>query len=104
MLLFREAFEKLEEIVKAINTQHVPLFHDATLEQVYKASLNIEQDLRKRKLVRNMTRLRPFLQRVHHYHQAVEVLCNGTPYLSWIWVRSFPILEPVLLMQFFRGR
>ncbi|KAF2872665.1 hypothetical protein BDV95DRAFT_570327 [Massariosphaeria phaeospora] len=84
-LLFKEAFEKLEAIVKATNTQHVLVFNDSTLNQLHQACRVIEEDLRKRKCVRNMARLRPFLQRIHHYYQTIEVLCNGTPYVSWIW-------------------
>jgi hypothetical protein len=25
------------------------------------------------------------LRGMEHYSKVVEVLCNGTPYLSWIW-------------------
>ncbi|PSN61329.1 hypothetical protein BS50DRAFT_534675 [Corynespora cassiicola Philippines] len=32
-----------------------------------------------------MARLQPFLHGMEHYAKVVEVLCNGTPYLSWIW-------------------
>lgn len=27
----------------------------------------------------------PFLRGMEHYSKVVEMLCNGTPYLAWIW-------------------
>jgi hypothetical protein len=61
-------------------------FQDTRLEDVWNAVLQIEQKLAARQSLRNMRRLYPFLQGLEHYSKSIEVLCNGTPYLSWIWV------------------
>jgi hypothetical protein len=47
--------------------------------------LQIERQLRARRMQKNMARLDPFLQGMEHYSKVIEVLCNGTPYLPWIW-------------------
>jgi hypothetical protein len=85
-LIFKEAFDKLKETVDSINPQHIPLFQNTKLEDVFNASREIEKALAKRKCMRNMRRLTPFLRSLEHYSKSVEILCNGTPYLPWIWV------------------
>ncbi|KAF2728956.1 ankyrin [Polyplosphaeria fusca] len=47
-----------------------------------------------------MARLQPFLQAMEHYAKVVEVLCNGTPYLSWIWA---PVKLMLMLSVDFLG-
>lgn len=65
------------------------------LKDVRDAAIQIERQLRARRTQRNMARLDPFLRGVEHYSKVVEVLCNGTPYLSWVWA-------PVKLMLMVR--
>ncbi|RWA06776.1 hypothetical protein EKO27_g8326 [Xylaria grammica] len=40
-----------------------------------------------------MRRLEPFFKGLGHYANAVGVLCNGTPYLAWIWAPITLILS-----------
>jgi hypothetical protein len=47
--------------------------------------LKIEKQLRKSRIQKNIARLDPLLRGMEHYSKVVEVLCNGTPYLSWVW-------------------
>ncbi|USP82247.1 hypothetical protein yc1106_09521 [Curvularia clavata] len=61
------------------------LFHNTQLKDVRDEALSIERRLRARRMQKNMARLDPFLRGMEHYSKVVEVLCNGTPYLSWIW-------------------
>jgi hypothetical protein len=86
-LIFHDAFSKLENIVTVDDAR---TFHSTTLSDVRDAARQIEQQLAARQCLRNMTRLRPLLDGLERYSKAVEVLCNGTPYLPWIWV-SFVI-------------
>lgn len=46
----------------------------------------IEQQLAAEQKLRNFDRLVPFLDAIETYSKALEVACNGTPYLPWIWV------------------
>lgn len=87
-LIFKEAFDKLKDTIDSINPEHTLVFQNTNLENVRNASREIEKALAKRNCLRNMRRILPFLQKLDHYSKSIEVLCNGTPYLPWIWVRS----------------
>jgi hypothetical protein len=78
----RDAFEDLQKTVSPADARD---FADATLESVQKAAPDIESQLGMRSSLRNMRRLMPLFSGLHHYSGAIEVLCNGTPYLPWIW-------------------
>ena len=68
-----------------VNPDDKRLFNNTTLKDVRDEALKIERELRARRTQRNLARLGPFLSGLEHYSKVVEVLCNGTPYLSWIW-------------------
>lgn len=78
-----QAFERFANTVTPDDRRE---FQDTHLEDVRNAALQIEQELAARRSLRNMRRLYPFLQGLEHYSKSIEVLCNGTPYLPWIWV------------------
>lgn len=80
--IIREAFEELQRTVSPPEAKD---FQSTTLEDVQKAAFDIENQLAARKTLRNMRRLMPLFQGLEHYSQSIEVLCNGTPYLPWIW-------------------
>jgi len=81
-LTLLSAFERFAATVTP-NDQRI--FNNTTLKDVRDEAIQIERQLRARRTQRNMARLEPFLKGVEHYSKVVEVLCNGTPYLSWIW-------------------
>ncbi|KAI9674908.1 MAG: hypothetical protein M1822_009011 [Bathelium mastoideum] len=60
-------------------------FNSAALQDVRNAALLVEKQLAARRSLRNMRRLQPFMHSLEHYSRSIEVLCNGTPYLPWIW-------------------
>ena len=86
----REAFEDLEQIVSPADSHD---FGSATLESVRQAALEIENQLGSRSSLRNMRRLESFFTGLQHYSATIEVLCNGTPYLPWIWAPIKLILK-----------
>ncbi|KAM0810766.1 putative NACHT domain-containing protein [Seiridium cardinale] len=61
-----------------------------------KAALDIESQLAARQSLRNMRRLMPLFQGLEHYAKVADVLCNGTPYLAWIWAPITLILRVAL--------
>lgn len=81
---FDEAFEKLNQTVSSSDAL---LFNSTTLEDVWKAATQIQQAQRKRRSLQNLRRLEPLLRGLEKYSKAIEVICNGTPYVPWIWVR-----------------
>jgi len=68
-----------------ISSADAVAFQSTTIKDVWKAAEEIEQNQRKRKSLRAMKRIEPFLEGLEKYSRCIEVLCNGTPYLPWIW-------------------
>ncbi|EMD86414.1 hypothetical protein COCHEDRAFT_1116517 [Bipolaris maydis C5] len=81
-LTLQDAFERFASTVTPEDKQ---IFHNTQLKDVREEAMRIERQLRARRMQRNMARLDPFLRGMEHYSKVVEVLCNGTPYLAWIW-------------------
>jgi hypothetical protein len=77
------AFMKLKQ---SVNPVDAVTFQSTTLEDVWKAALAIQQCQRESKSMKNMRRIEPFLKGLEKYSKSIETLCNGTPYLPWIWV------------------
>ena len=100
-LTVQDAFDRFAATV-TLDDQR--LFNDTKLKDVRDEAIKIERQLRARRTQRNMARLEPFLRGVEHYSKVVEVLCNGTPCLSWVWAPvklvlmvSFPLNAGILL-------
>lgn len=66
-------------------------FNRTDLSDVRKAALDIEKQLAAKGEARALRRLEPFLTGLGHYSEAIGVLCNGTPYLPWIWASQDPV-------------
>lgn len=81
--IFETAISKLRQTVSPADALAFRLTH---AEDVWKAAEVIQNIQRERKSLWNMRRIEPFLQALGKYSTAVDVLCNGTPYLPWIWV------------------
>lgn len=84
-LTITAAFERFKRSVTADDARR---FQDTNLNDVWDTAAEIEDKLANSKSLRNMRRIEPFLRGLEHYASIVEVLCNGTDYLSWIWVES----------------
>lgn len=59
-----------------------------SLDDVKLALRQVERQLAARQALRNFDRLAPFIDATEHYAKAIEVACNGTPFMPWIWVRT----------------
>ncbi|PKK46107.1 hypothetical protein CI102_10510 [Trichoderma harzianum] len=80
--MMREAFMELEKVIAVSDRAQLKYL---SLEDVQQAALQIEKQLAASQSLRNMRRLAPLFTGLGHYSQAIEVLCNGTPYLPWLW-------------------
>ncbi|KAG7294425.1 hypothetical protein NEMBOFW57_004496 [Staphylotrichum longicolle] len=76
------AFKDLERTISPAESRD---FASTTLEDVRRSAFELERQLAARKSLRNLRRLEPLFQGLHHYSKVIEVLCNGTPFLPWIW-------------------
>lgn len=78
----RLAFEKLED---ALHPSDARLFRSTTLEDVRSAAKIIERDQEQRRCLRNLRRIEPLFQGLARFGSAIDILCQGTPYLCFIW-------------------
>jgi hypothetical protein len=99
-LLFKDAFDKLEQTVSANHPIDARDFHSTTLQDVRAAAKQIEQELGARQCLRNMRRIEPFFAGLERYSKVVEVLCNGTAYLPWIWAPVKLVLQVSMVRVF----
>ena len=83
---FQESFDSFEKTVQRYSRTDDREFSNTTLRDVRDAAKEVERQLAARQCMRNMKRLEPFLNGLEAYSKVIEVLCNGTPFLSWIWV------------------
>ena len=84
------AFQDLQGIISPTDARDFPR---TTLENVRDAALEIERQLAARQSLRNMRRLMPLFKGLEHYSKSIDILCNGTPYLPWIWAPITLILR-----------
>lgn len=76
-----------ERFQKEISSEQVDLIQSTSkLEDVRDAVRKIERHLAATQRLRNFGRILPFLDSLEKYSKALEVACNGTDYLPWIWV------------------
>lgn len=78
----KTAFDQLDRTIRPEDSHDFPT---TTLENVKKAALDIEDQLAARRSLRNMRRLLPLFASLEHYAKVMDILCNGTPFLPWIW-------------------
>ncbi|KAI0814684.1 hypothetical protein GGR55DRAFT_686923 [Xylaria sp. FL0064] len=78
----QEAFGSLDKTISPADSRN---FANTTLQDVRLAAMQLEEQLAARRCLRNMRRLEPLFKGLEHYAKVIEVLCNGTPYLAWIW-------------------
>lgn len=81
--ILEQAFTRLK---RSVSLADACTFQSSELQEVRAAAEEIERSQRERGSVRNLKRIRPWLETLDTYSKAIEVLCNGTPYLPWIWV------------------
>lgn len=78
----RQAFERLKS---ALHPADARLFMSTTLEDVRTAAKIIERDQEQRRCLRNLRRIEPLFQALRKVGTALDVLCQGTPFLPFIW-------------------
>ena len=88
--LIEQAFKDLEKTICPADSVD---FASTTIDDVRKAALAVERQLAARGSLRNMRRLEPLFQGLDHYRNVIDVLCNGTDYLPWIWAPIKLILK-----------
>jgi hypothetical protein len=78
-----ESFRRFKDTVSASDVYE---FNHTELSAVRDAAREIEKQLAAKGDNRALRRIEPLLTGLGHYSEAMSVLCNGTPYLPWVWV------------------
>jgi hypothetical protein len=78
----KKAFDDFEATIRPDDAR---MFRSTTLEAVREAARIIERDQAQRRTLRNLRRVEPFFQAVSRLGGAIETLCQGTPYLCFLW-------------------
>jgi hypothetical protein len=85
-----DAFGKL---TTSISVEDAHDFASTELKDVWLAARMIEGQQRKRSEAQNLRRIEPFLKGLERYTKVIEVLCNGTPYMPYVWVRGHSLVR-----------
>ena len=86
----KTAYDQLDRTILPEDSRS---FQSMSLEYVKRSALAIEEQLANRRSLRNMRRLLPLFSGLENYANVIGVLCNGTPFLSWIWAPISLILR-----------
>lgn len=90
-----DAFRRFKDTVSSKDAYQ---FRDTNLKDVRDAAKDIEKQLATKGESRGLRWIAPLLNGLDHYSKAVEILCNGTPYLPWIWVLLYLTLSQIILL------
>jgi hypothetical protein len=82
------AFEKFK---RSISEEDAHTFASTKLKDVWSAIREIDSKQRKRQSAQNLRRVEPLLRGIEKYAKVVEVLCNGTPFMPYAWVRTHSV-------------
>lgn len=85
-----DAFGKLK---RSVSEEDAHKFASTELKDVWTAVREIDSRQRMRLSAQNMRRIEPMLRGIEKYTKVIEVLCNGTPYMPYVWVRTHSSLH-----------
>ncbi|KAJ9503773.1 hypothetical protein H2202_000912 [Exophiala xenobiotica] len=83
--ILNDAFRRLKD---SVSPSDALLFQKTELKDVWDAAEEIQNSQRQRQSLQALSRIKPLLDSLQRYSRVIEVLCNGTPYLPWIWLAS----------------
>lgn len=90
LLVFQDAYQRFKDVVTREDASSFVRF---SLDDVKAALRDLERRQSESRSLRNLNRIMPFLDGLERYSKVVDILCNGTPFLPWIWVRQNPKLS-----------
>lgn len=79
--------EILVSFKKRLSAEHVELFQLATFDDLKDAITRIQKEQAARKSLRNLNKIKPFMNGLSQYAQVIEVFVQAKPeILAFIWV------------------
>lgn len=92
LFIINHAFDRLRDTVS--NDDCDQMDRTRSVNDVVDAAIEIQKRLVARRENRNLRKLYPFLQGLERYSKAIDVACNGTDYMPWIWVSILGLRHP----------
>ncbi|TVY35124.1 Vegetative incompatibility protein [Lachnellula occidentalis] len=77
-----DAFHKLK---RSISENDAHDWASTELKDVWVEVRKIDSEQRKRQSAQNLRRIEPLLNGIGKYAKVIEVLCNGTPFMPYVW-------------------
>lgn len=82
----KESFESvLEDFKKDLTPKEVEKFQFATLEEFEEAALKIQKDQENTKSMKNMGRIKSFLEAMDQFGKVIDVFLNASPFVCFVW-------------------
>lgn len=97
--IISESFNKLKQ---SISDEDAHNFASTELKDVWATVREIDSAQRQRQSAQNLRRIEPLLKGIEKYAKVIEVLCNGTPFLPYVWVSFLAWFTNSLLTCFRR--
>ena len=92
---FKEAYDAF---IKSIRPDDATFFQGLTLEDIESTALEIQDSQRKKRSLRNLRKIAPLFEAFRKYAKVIDVLCNQTPYLPFVWVSTTGLLSWLILL------
>jgi hypothetical protein len=85
--LAQTAFEKtLAEFKSGLKKRDQETFRLTTLTDLEKSIADLQAEQHRKRRLQNLNRLNPFLEGLKQYGEVVDVFCNSSQFLPFIWV------------------
>jgi hypothetical protein len=82
-------FERvLAEFKSGLKKRDVANFRLTTLSDLEKSMAEIQAEQNRNRRLQNMNRMRPFLDGLKEYGAIVDIFCNSSQILPFVWVRG----------------
>ena len=81
----------LDQLKSSLVDEDSRVFSDSTLEDVWKAAREIEQEQTARASLQNMRRIEPILRSLESYASVMNTFCQGFSPMAFVWVCRDPL-------------
>lgn len=82
----KDSFESiLEDFKQDLSHKEAEDFQFVTLKEVEETALRIQKDQESTKSMKNMARIRPFLEAMEQFGKVIDVFLNASQFVCFIW-------------------
>jgi hypothetical protein len=87
---YKQLFEQtLDEFKKDLSKKERESFKFSTLEDLKKCLASLQEKQQSQRRVQNLNRLAPFLEGMDQFGKVVEMFCNSSEFVPFVWVSDY---------------